>query len=135
MTTLDERDELGKVFFAAWQKHRENQLVEPIEAMIIDIILQHPEYHEFFAHPEETTEFAGTNPFLHVSLHLALREQLGADRPVGIKAIYLALTNKLQDAHAAEHHMLDCLGQILWEAQQSGKMPDEQEYLEKLRSL
>jgi len=31
--------------------------------------------------------------------------------------------------------MFECLAQLLWEAQQSGKMADEETYLENLRKL
>ena len=105
--------------------------------MIVEIILLHPEYHALFDHPELPlpTELQETNPFLHISLHLALREQISTDRPAGIKAIYANLCQALQDPHRAEHRMLDCLGQILWDAQQMGKLPDEGYYLEMLRKV
>ena len=135
--TQQEQEQMRKVFFDAWRKHREQTFVEPLEAMIIEIILLHPEYHEMFDHPENEPpiEFEGTNPFLHLSLHLALREQISTDRPKGIKMIYDNLSKKFQDKHVAEHQMLECLGQILWDAQQSGKMPNEHYYLELLAKI
>ncbi len=134
---MTERDELRQVFFEAWRKHQAHLPIEPLEAHIIEIILLHPEYHELLAHPEkyQTENFSETNPFLHLSLHLALREQINTNRPIGITAIYNTLCQKYPDPHHAEHKMLECLGQILWDAQQRGKMPDEQYYLETLKKL
>ncbi len=133
----NDRNELRNVFFAAWKKHQDHSPIEPLEAQVIDIILLHPEYHEVLTNPEkfQAHDFTESNPFLHMSLHLALREQLGTDRPTGIRDIYEKLCRQLTDAHDAEHRMVECLGTILWEAQQSGKMPDEQAYLEKLRQI
>lgn len=131
----NDRNELRKVFFEAWKKHQQHLPIEPLEAQVIDIILRHPEYHDILSNPEkfQTHDFMESNPFLHMSLHLALREQISTNRPAGIKAIYEKLCHQLADAHDAEHRMVECLGTILWEAQQSGKMPDEQAYLEVLR--
>lgn len=131
---MTERDQMRKTFYDAWRKHRENLFVEPLEAMIIEIILLHPEYHHIFDSPEAVpaVEFKETNPFLHISLHLAIREQISTDSPKGIKSIYDNLCKKLHEKHVAEHQMLECLGQVLWEAQQTGKIPDEQVYLEML---
>lgn len=131
----DDRMEMRKVFFEAWRKHKENLLLEPIEAQLIDIMLLHPEYHEWLNQSEDyqTADFKEHNPFLHLSLHLALREQLSTNRPEGITEIYAKLCKKFQDQHVAEHKMLACLEEILWEAQTSGKMPEEKVYLEKLR--
>ncbi len=137
MTSTHRRDEMRKVFYDAWRKHKEKSLVEPIEAMIIEVILSHPEYHEMFDHPEKISEadIEESNPFLHISLHLAIREQINTDSPKGIQLIYDNLCKKLLDPHAAEHQMLKCLKHILWEAQQTGSLPDEQYYLEVLQRI
>ena len=132
-----EREEMRKVFFEAWRKHGLQLPVEPLEGQLIDIMLLHPEYHSLLTQPEnfQAEDFPEANPFLHMSLHLAIREQVGTNRPLGIKEIHHKLTHKFQDLHAEEHHMMDCLADVLWQAQQSGKVPDERVYLEKLLSL
>jgi hypothetical protein len=84
---------------------------------------------------EFTPEGGRENPFLHMGLHLAIREQVATDRPPGINEIHEKLSARLGDAHAAEHAMLEPLAEALWEAQRSGLMPDEQVYLERLRKL
>ncbi len=133
---MTDRDDARSVFFEAWRKHQEHLPVEPLEAQIIEIILMHPEYHELLDHPEEyqSADFGETNPFLHLSLHLALREQISTNRPSGIAAVYAELSQQCQDPHLAEHKMAECLAQIIWDAQ-LGKAPDEQYYLEMLRKI
>jgi hypothetical protein len=72
---------------------------------------------------------------LHLALHLALREQLATNRPAGIAQVHQRLAAADGDAHAAEHRMIEVLGQVLWDAQRAGRMPDERQYLEALRKL
>jgi hypothetical protein len=133
----NDRNQLRKVFFDAWHKHNEQLPIEALDAQLIDIILLHPEYHPILSNPEkfQTEDFREENPFLHMSLHLAIREQINTNRPAGIKEIFTALCHKLTDALLAEHLMMECLGQALWQAQHNKMMPDEQNYLEKLRKL
>jgi hypothetical protein len=137
MSATSERDELRKIFFASWQKHQLQLPVEPLEVQLIEIILLHPELHELLNQPENflAENFGSANPFLHLSLHLALREQVGTNRPPGIQKIYAKLCRQFNDVHLAEHHMLDCLEEILWIAQKENKNPDEQRYFEMLSRL
>jgi hypothetical protein len=132
-----DRNQLRKVFFDVWRKHQEHTLLEAFDTQLLDIILLHPEYHHMLEDPENFSahDFAEANPFLHMSLHLALREQVSTDRPAGIKNIHTELCKKFSDLHPAEHQMIETLAQILWDAQQSGKMPDEKIYLERLKKL
>jgi hypothetical protein len=76
-----------------------------------------------------------SNPFLHLGLHLAIREQVATDRPAGITAIHAALARRLGSAHQAEHRMIECLGEALWHSQRSGRPPDEAAYLDALRKI
>lgn len=130
----DERNTLRNQFFTAWEKHLKKSPIEPLEAQIISVIVDHPEYHEFFsARENQHQEISGdTNPFLHLSLHLALRDQIQTNRPVGIKTIFQTLYRKHACHLQAEHIMMACLEKILWKAQQSNQPPDEKEYLHDL---
>jgi hypothetical protein len=132
-----DRNEIRKVFFEAWRKHTQHLPIEPLEAQLIQIILLHPEVHALLAKPQDfsDTDFQEANPFLHLGLHLALREQINTDRPKGIKQLYANLCVKYKDKHSLEHKMMDCLAEILWLAQQSGKAPDEQDYWQLLKKL
>lgn len=134
-----DRDELRKMYADAWQKHSEQKPLSPLEAQIAAVVAEHPEYHAALSGDDLERDFTGedgrTNPFLHMGLHLGIREQVATNRPAGIAAIHQQLAIKLVDQHAAEHRMLDCLAEILWEAQHAQSAPDEQRYLERLRSL
>jgi hypothetical protein len=124
----------------AWQRRRDALPLEPLDAQIADVIELHPEYQAQLEDPGTTSEsFAveqgRSNPFLHMGLHLAIREQVGTRRPAGIEAVHLRLSRQLGDVHAAEHRMIEVLAETLWEAQRAGIAPDEQRYLERLRRL
>jgi len=75
------------------------------------------------------------NPWLHMGLHLAVREQVATNRPAGITEVHAKLSRKAGGAHEAEHRMLEVLAEQLWEAQRGGKAPDESAYLERLKTL
>ena len=134
------RDEIRQVYLSVWQKLQTGKLLEPMEALIADIIQLHPEYHSFLQAGEtaQQAEFipeaGNSNPFLHMGMHIALREQTSIDRPPGIKRIHQKLS-KAKGLHDAEHAMIDCLGQALWQAQQNNGVPDESSYLECLKKL
>jgi hypothetical protein len=133
------RERLREMYAEAWRRHRERLPLEPLHAQIVAVIELHPEYHAVLESGADaltrdyTPDSGATNPFLHMGLHLAIREQVGTDRPAGIRAVHAALTRRLGDPHAAEHRMIECLADALWEAQVSGRTPDEAAYLAALR--
>lgn len=134
------REELRRRYITAWQRHREGLPLEPVDAQIADVIALHPEYHAMLEAPDAltrdfTVEAGGINPFLHMGLHLGIREQVATDRPAGISALHERLSRRLGSAHAAEHRMADTLAETLWEAQRGGRAPDENAYLDRLRRL
>ena len=133
------REQLRGAYLAAWHKFTAGQPLEPLEAQIAAVIAEHPEYVRWLESGEQAlrAEFAAhgeANPFLHLGLHLALREQVATDRPRGIAQLHRALSARL-GAHAAEHAMLVPLAETLWEAHSGGRAPDEQAYLERLQRL
>jgi len=134
----DDRTELRRLFAEAWRRRVERLPVEPLHDQIAAVVALHPEYQAVVADPEalerDWTPLEGeTNPFLHMGMHLALREQCSTDRPAGIRSAMQRLTERLGDDHAAEHAAFECLGRALWEAQRAGRPPDEQAYLECIR--
>lgn len=138
MLFSDNREDLRRQYVEAWRKAREGLPVTALEDLIASVIAEHPEYQALLENEaalarEWTPEQGETNPFLHMGMHIAVREQLSVDRPAGIRKAFEALARKRGDAHAAEHDMLECLGESLWEAQRAGRMPDEIAYLEKVR--
>ena len=134
-----DRNELRRMYADAWQKHCDRQPLSPLEAQIADVVDMHPEYHGDVAsndlNRDYTPDGGQTNPFLHMGLHLGIREQVATNRPAGITAIHKALVTKRGDVHAAEHEMIECLAETLWEAQSGNKPPDEAGYLERLKQL
>ena len=132
------RDQIRRFFCEAWRKHRERTILEGAEATAADLIEQHPEYHALLENPdaavtqEFTPETGQMNPFLHLSLHLAIADQISIDQPQGIRAAYQALRNRL-DVHEAEHALLECLGEALWRAQREGGGIDAVAYMECIR--
>ena len=131
------REMLRASWREAWQRHEQRLPLAPLQGQMVDVIAAHPEYHALLrdaAWAAESSE-AGTNPFLHLGLHLALREQLGTNRPAGISVIHQRLLQQGAAPHAIEHRMIEVLGEVLWQAQSAGSAPDEQRYLEGLRRL
>lgn len=135
------RSSLRRMYLEAWRKHRESLPVEPLEDQIIRVVSLHPEYAQLLeSEPaaldrDYTPEEGQTNPFLHMGLHLAIREQVATDRPAGIAFVHRSLAARLGDVHDAEHVMIERLGEALWSAQRAGLPPDEAQYLESLRRL
>jgi hypothetical protein len=127
------------MYFDAWRKSKTGAMLSPLEAQIAKVIEDHPEYQELMTDAvvdaSYTPEEGQANPFLHMGLHLAIREQIATDRPPGIAAIFNSLLIKTGDAHTAEHKALECLAETLWEAQGANATPDEDAYLERLRKL
>lgn len=135
------REQMRRMYLESWRKFSAQQPLEPLEAQLAAVIAEHPEYLEWIEAGEAalaaefTPESGRQNPFLHMGLHLAIREQVATNRPQGIADIHRALTARMGDAHAAEHAMLERLAETMWEAQRSGRAPDEAVYLERLRAL
>ncbi len=136
-----ERDQMRQVFFEAWRKHQAGEVMQPLEMMVAGVVRQHPEYHPLLKHRDSglqrefLPEGGETNPFLHMGMHISLMEQVSTDRPPGIAELYRRLSQKLGDAHGAEHQLMECLGRMLWEAQSANRMPDEVAYLDCIRRL
>lgn len=130
------RDEARRFLVDAWTKYRAGQPLSDLEGIVARIVSLHPEYHplleqpEKFAHRDYAPEAGETNPFLHLSLHLAIAEQLAIDQPPGIRAQFERLRAARGDEHAALHAVLECLGEVMWSAQRHGTPPDAQLYLD-----
>ena len=132
------RDQVRRFFADAWRKYRAGAPLEGLETVAVEIAALHPEYHATLESPDAadrdyTPESGKTNPFLHMSLHMALEEQVSIDQPPGIRAEYERLLAAHGDRHDALHAMLECLGETVWRAQRTGAPPDAEAYLECLR--
>ncbi|MDX1573626.1 MAG: DUF1841 family protein [Methylophaga sp.] len=134
-----DRDTLRQYYHQVWQKWQQQQPLSPLEKQIAVVIQEHPEYHAAFANPAHTqqeffVENGQSNPYLHMGLHLAIREQVATNRPIGITDIYQLLLKKHNGEQlATEHLMMECLAESIWQAQRNQQMPDEAAYLQALR--
>jgi hypothetical protein len=133
------QSDVRRFFCEAWRKHRAREPLTPLEAMALDWVEQHPEYHADLASAERALAAdygpatGRENPFLHLSMHLAIAEQLSIDQPPGIRAAFDALARRHDSAHRAAHEIIECLGETLWRAQRERLPPDGAAYLECIR--
>ncbi|NLR74484.1 MULTISPECIES: DUF1841 family protein [Leeia] len=130
------RDQARQFLFDTWRKHHDGLPLTPLEAMALDVIGEHPEYHAILSDPDRyltrdyPAEQGEPNPFLHLMMHLSIREQLSIDQPPGVRAHFHRLCLKLGSEHEAVHAFLDCFGEMLWHAQRYQTMPDPAIYLD-----
>jgi hypothetical protein len=126
-------------FCEAWRKERAALPLTPIEALAADWIAQHAEYHADLADASAAqaavyeVDAGRTNPFLHLSMHLSITEQVAIDQPHGIKQAFELLSRRLGSAHEAHHEMMECLGEMIWASQRSSLPPDGERYLDCVR--
>jgi hypothetical protein len=128
------RDQVRTFFIESWHKRRSGGILTPLETIAADLIEMHPEYHGDLTDPEALTRDHGvesgrTNPFLHLSMHLAIAEQISIDHPPGIRQAHAKLSERVGE-HEAVHEIMECLGQVIWEAQRLGRSPDNDTYLD-----
>lgn len=135
------RDQVRQFFFDVWAKYRAGQPLAGAEQPALEAVLAHPEYHPLLDAPERhrdrdyPPEAGETNPFLHLSMHLALAEQLAIDQPPGLRARYEKLLAQHGDPMRAQHAVIDCLGETIWRAQRDRAPFDAAVYLDCLDRL
>jgi hypothetical protein len=133
------RDEARNFLFESWRKRRAGELLTPLEDLAAQLIARHPEYFAVLENPEfhQEKDFlpeqGETNPFLHLMMHLTIEEQISIDQPRGIRAHFVRLSQKLESEHDAQHRMMECLSEIIWQAQRNRTQPDAAVYLECLK--
>ena len=134
----DDRDQYRNFYREAWRKRREGLPMEALEVRVAEVVEEHPEYHPALDGPLDR-DFHGAqgeaNPFLHMGMHISIREQLATDRPAGIRDLYQRMATHTGSSHEAEHHIMNCLGEALWRAQNENRAPDEEAYLACIRRL
>jgi hypothetical protein len=133
------REEVRQFFTETWRKKRTGAIMTPLETIAADWMVEHPEYHDDFTaqatgeagqEPVDYPPEAGkTNPFLHLSMHLAITEQLSIDQPPGIRRAHERLAGRLGSTHEAQHAIMECLGQMLWDAQRNRREPNTEAYV------
>ncbi len=134
-----DRAQLRQQFFDVWQKVQRNSVLSPLELQVAQVIDRHKEYHGILKNPEANLnkdyfpELGDTNPFLHMSLHIALHEQLSTQRPAGIRAFYQEAVKKFNSEHEAQHCLMNALAECMWQAQQLRRPPSDAQYIEAIK--
>ena len=129
------RDEARNFLIDSWRKRRERVLLTPLEDLAAQLIEKHPEYFSGFEDPERylareyLPEQGEANPFLHLMMHLTIEEQISIDQPPGIRAHFVRLTHHFESEHDAQHRMMECLSEMIWQAQRHKTQPDPAVYL------
>ncbi len=131
--------DVRRFFCETYRKHRESAPLTPLESVACDWIALHPEYHadlesvDVALAAQFDVDAGRTNPFLHLAMHLSISEQLGIDQPRGIKQAFELLRARLGSAHDAQHEVMECLGEMIWQSQRSGSAPDGVRYIDCVR--
>ncbi len=134
------RDQVRQFFAESFRRWQAGLPLEPMQAKAAEVIALHPEYFPLLTDEaaltrDYTPEDGSINPFLHLSLHLAVAEQLAIDQPPGLRELFAARCRRRGDQHAALHDLVEALGVTLFEAQRAGLPPDNERYLEAIRSM
>lgn len=130
------REQARQLFFDAWRKYRQREILSGIEIIALEVILLHPEYHSIlnqadrYLDKDYLPEMGDTNPFLHMSMHVAIKEQLSINQPIGICERFACLQEVAGSEHAAAHQMMECLAEMIWQAQRNQSAPDAAIYFE-----
>ena len=131
--------DVRRFFCETFRKYRANEILTPLEAIARDWLILHPEYDDALQDVDAAlaadypVEGGRSNPFLHLSMHLSIAEQVSIDQPPGIRGAYQALAQRLDSTHEAHHLIMECLGQMIWTSQRSGLPPDGAAYIECVR--
>jgi len=130
------REQARQLFFDTWHKYRQREILSGIETIALEVILLHPEYHhilddaERYLDKDYLPEMGDTNPFLHMSMHVAIKEQLSINQPIGICERFARLQKNSGDEHTATHQMMECLAEMIWQAQRTQSAPNATIYFE-----
>jgi hypothetical protein len=129
------------MFFSSWKKHQQKQTLTALEQQLVRVMLDHPEYTPLYEQSSQTTFPPGEggiehdNPFLHLGLHLTIRDQIKLNRPVGILTVFNRLQLQHPNTHYVEHLMMEPLAHCLWESQRNHCPPDDIRYLQACKEL
>ena len=130
------QDDVRRFFCGVAARSKAGQPTDALEILAGQWIAEHPEYAKDLADEQAAlaAKYDGsdgrTNPFLHLSMHLSISEQCSIDQPRGIRQAVELLAARRDSLHAAHHEAMECLGQMLWESQRSGRPPDGAAYVE-----
>ena len=131
--------DVRRFFCETHSKQRQALPLTPMETLAAEWVAEHPEYHPDLSDlvaalaASYTVEEGRSNPFLHLSMHLTITEQVAIDQPRGIRQAFDLLAARLGSVHAAQHQVMECLGDMIWTSQRAGLPPDGHAYLDCIR--
>lgn len=129
------QEDVRRFFCETFRKYDAKEILTPLETIAADWISQHPEYFEDLRSVDAalqrdySIDSGKTNPFLHLSMHLTIAEQITINQPQGVRVAYEALAHKKNSIHEAHHEMMECLGEMIWNSQRNGTPPDGKAYI------
>ncbi len=132
--------DVRRFFCETWARVRDRLPLDPMQSQIAPWLSEHPEYHAELGDIDAalaasySVEDGRTNPFLHLSMHLTIAEQVAIDQPSGIRHALQLLAAQRNSLHAAHHEVMECLGEMVWQSQRSGLPPDGQAYIDAVRA-
>lgn len=132
------QDDVRRFFCETYRKSQVREILTPLESIAADWINQHPEYHNVFSDLDSalaadySVTQGQTNPFLHLSMHLTISEQISVDQPAGVRFAFQRLAQKTNSEHDAHHQIMECLGEMIWTSQRTGMPPDGAAYIDAL---
>lgn len=130
------REQARQLFFDTWRKYRQREILSGIETIVLEVILLHPEYQNIlddadrYLDKDYSPEMGDTNPFLHMIMHVAIKEQLSINQPIGICERFSHLQNITGSEHVATHQVMECLAEMMWQAQRNQTAPDATIYFD-----
>lgn len=126
---------------AIWQKAKENDLdgLSEEEQRLAKILLEHKD--EFFHHFEFTDAVSDydyepgveVNPFLHITIHQVVENQLNAREPVEVYQFYNAMIKKKLSHHDTIHLIGRIFVPFLFDVLKHGKEFDAHRYASLLK--
>jgi Domain of unknown function (DUF1841) len=131
--------DVRRFFCSAYARSKTSEPLAALDTLAAQWIAEHPEYHADLSDEaaalvaDYSVENGRTNPFLHLSMHLSISEQCSIDQPSGIRQAIELLAAKRNSLHEAHHEAMECLGQMIWESQRSGRPPDGVAYIDAVR--
>ena len=132
-----DRKKQRKFVAKSWQKYTSNIPLEPLEEQLASIIEIHPEYQDLISNidSEYFPEQGEINPFLHINLHLALKDQLSLNEPNGVRELHQKLIYHFKDQHVVEHLMMECIAEMIYSSQKNNTPMDQESYLNCITAL
>jgi len=132
-----DRKKQRKFLAKSWKKYTNYKPLDPLEEQLVSIIEIHPEYQDLISNID-SEYFPGqgeVNPFLHINLHLAIRDQLSLNQPKGVKEVHHELIKHYKDSHEVEHLMMECITEMIYISQKNNTTMDQESYLNCIKSL